>query len=578
MRHRCLYLWGRSFVVRTDHQPLKFILDQRLATIPQHHWVSKLLGFDFTVEYKPGRTNVVVDALSRRDEEVAAVQAKGQALAAVSMPAFDLLDDFRKAADADEELRRLRTRIMAGELGNHGEDRWHGHVPAAPVRAPLLSVILAASHDDNHEGVQRTLHRLRRDFHVPNARKVVQEFVRACVVCRRNKNERLHPAGLLQSLPVPQGVWQDISLDFVEGLPKVVGKSVILTVVDRFSKYAHFIPLGHPYIAESVARVFFAEIVRLHGVPSSIVSDRDPVFNSAFWQALFRASGSHLLMSSAFHPQTDGQTEAVNKAIGMYLRCLTGDHRRQWLRWLPWAEYIYNTAFHTLLRETPFKVVYGRDPPTLRSYDPSDIRVVAVAQSLAEQDEFLQDVRLRLEQAQQLARQQYDRGHRPLELQVGDWVWLRMHQHPHGPLPSQQGSKLRQKFFGPYKIVEAINQLGFRLALPPGSRLHNVFRVGLLKKFVGAPPDAPPALPPVHHGAIVPAPARVLKARLYRGVRQLLVLWEGLPPSAASWEDMDQFRLRYPAFQLEDELLLEGWRDVMWGRVYTGRGKAGKQD
>jgi transposase InsO family protein len=129
--------------------------------------------------------------------------------------------------------------------------------------------------------------------------------------------------GLLLLLPVPAQVWSDISIDFVEGLPKVSGKSVILTVVDRLSKYAHFIPLAHPYTVETVARVFFAEIVRPHGIPTSIVSDRDLVFTSAFWQALFRVIGSKLHMSSAFHPQSDGQTEAVNKTIGMYLRCMT---------------------------------------------------------------------------------------------------------------------------------------------------------------------------------------------------------------------------------------------------------------
>jgi len=118
-------------------------------------------------------------------------------------------------------------------------------------------------------------------------------------------------------------------MDFVEGLPKVGGKSMILTVVDRFSKYAHFVALSHPYTAVSVARIIFDEIVRLHGIPTSIVSDRDPVFTSAFWQELFRASGSKLHMNSAFHPQSDGQTEVVNKIIAMYLRCLTRDRPRQ---------------------------------------------------------------------------------------------------------------------------------------------------------------------------------------------------------------------------------------------------------
>jgi transposase InsO family protein len=347
-------------------------------------------------------------------------------------------------------------------------------------------------------------------------------------------------------------------LDFVEGLPKVAGKSVILTVVDRFSKYAHFIALSHPYTAESVARVFFAEIVRLHGIPASIVSDRDPVFTSAFWQALFRASGSKLLMSSAFHPQTDGQTEAVNKAIGMYLRCLTGDRPRQWLRWLPWAEYIYNTAFHTALQETPFRVVYGRDPPSTRTYTPSEIRVVAVAQNLQERDEFLQDVRLRLEQAQQVAKHQYDTRHRAVSFAVGDWVWLRLHHRPHGSLAPAASGKLRQRYFGPYNIIEAINDVAFRLDLPPGTRLDDVFHVGLLKKYIGVPPDTPAKLPPIHHGAVVPVPACVLRLRMNEGVRQALVQWEGLSPSSASWEDLEQFQERYPAFQPEDELLLQG--------------------
>ena len=120
-------------------------------------------------------------------------------------------------------------------------------------------------------------------------------------------------------------------MDFIEGLPKVGDKCVILIVVDRFSKYAHFIPLAHPYTAETVAKAFFADIVRLHGVPASIVSDRDVVFTSGFWKALFVASGCRLHMSSAFHPQSDGQSEGINRIIAMYLGCLTGDRPRQWL-------------------------------------------------------------------------------------------------------------------------------------------------------------------------------------------------------------------------------------------------------
>jgi (2Fe-2S) ferredoxin len=150
------------------------------------------------------------------------------------------------------------------------------------ANSPLLREIVAAVHDEGREGVHRTLHRLRRAFHFPNMRRVVHEFVRACGTCQTYKSGHLRPAGLLQPLPIPTGVWSDIGIDFIEALPCVQGKTVILTVVDRFSKYCHFIPLAHPYRAESVAQAFCAEVVRLHGVPQSIVLDRDPVFMLAF--------------------------------------------------------------------------------------------------------------------------------------------------------------------------------------------------------------------------------------------------------------------------------------------------------
>jgi hypothetical protein len=176
-----------------------------------------------------------------------------------------------------------------------------------------------------------------------------------------------------------------------------------------------------------------------------------------------------------------------------------------------------------------------------------------------------------LEQAQQVAKMQYDRQHRNVSFTVGEWAWLRLHHRPHGSLAASSTGKLRQRYFGPYQIVEAINPVAFRLALPQGARLHDVFHVGLLKKFVGTPPSTPPLLPQVHHGAIVPVPACVLRLRLFDDVRQALVQWEGQPPSATSWEDLEQFKERYPQFQLVDELLLKGGSDVMWGKKYSRR-------
>jgi hypothetical protein len=299
IRHWRPYLWGRRFLVWMDHYILKFLLNQRLAMIPQRHRVGKLLGFDFTVEYKPGATNTVVDALSRRDTEEGVVLA-------ISAPWFDFIEHLRQAQASDPALIAMRDEISAGtrvapwSLIDHMV-AFDGHL-YIPLASPLLQEILAAVHEDGHEGVQCTVHRLCRDFHFPNMRRLVQDFVHACTTSQHNKSEHLHPAGLLMPLPVPQAIWTDIDLDFVKALSRVGGKSVILTVVDCFSKYCHFIPLVHPYTAESVAQAFFTDIVRLHGVPQSMVSDRDLVFTSTFWCELMRLMGARLHMKTAFHP------------------------------------------------------------------------------------------------------------------------------------------------------------------------------------------------------------------------------------------------------------------------------------
>jgi hypothetical protein len=171
-----------------------------------------------------------------------------------------------------------------------------------PASSPFMEELLATAHGTRHEGTQKTLHRLRADFFVPSVRTTVRDFVRRCATCQKNKTEHLHPASLLQPLSVPSAIWADISMDFIEGFPKINGKMVILTVVDRFSKVAHFITLSHPYTATIVSRAFFTKIIRLHGIPSSIVSDCDPMFTSNFWQELFKLPGVRLQMSSAFHP------------------------------------------------------------------------------------------------------------------------------------------------------------------------------------------------------------------------------------------------------------------------------------
>ena len=167
-------------------------------------------------------------------------------------------------------------------------------------------------------------------------------------------------------------------MDYIDGLPLSCGKSVILVVVDRLSKAAHFVALAHPYSASSVAQVYLDNVFKLHGFPQSIVSDRDAVLLSDFWKELFSLQGVALNMSSAYHPQSDGQTEVVNRGVETYLRCMCSDMPKLWSKWLPLAEYWYNTNFHSTIQTTPFEAVYGRPPPQHLPYLPGESISVCV--------------------------------------------------------------------------------------------------------------------------------------------------------------------------------------------------------
>jgi hypothetical protein len=218
-------------------------------------------------------------------------------------------------------------------------------------------------------------------------------------------------------------------------------------------------------------------------------------------------------------------------------------------------------------------VVYCRDPPSIRSYEPGDTRVAAVAQEMEERPAFLDNVRYRLQQAQESQKRAYDQRHRKVVYQVGDWAFLRLRQRLAASLPRTPTGKLKPRYVGPYRVEEVINEAAMRLQLLAGARLHDVFHVGVLKKFVGTPPAEPPVLPATLNGMVVSASGRILAGRLARGIRQVLVQRQDEQAASATWEELNDFRARFPDFQLKDELAFEAGRDVMYGQPYIRKGR-----
>ena len=239
-------------------------------------------------------------------------------------------------------------------------------------------------------------------------------------------------------------------MDFITGLPNSGNKSVIMVVVEKISKYAHFCALPHPFTSTLVAQSFMDQIFKLHGMPTSIVSDRDPIFTSNFWQELFRLQGTQLKLSTSYHPQTDGQTEAVNKCLETYLRCFTSEKQHLWVQWLPLAELWYNTNYHATTKMTPYEAVYGQLPPSPTSYIKGCSKVQAVDQLLQHRATMLAHLRENLHQAQNRMKQQVDQHRSERQFQEGDQVFLWLQPYKQTSLKDKGCQKLSPKFYGPY--------------------------------------------------------------------------------------------------------------------------------
>jgi len=351
-----------------------------------------------------------------------------------------------------------------------------------------------------HFGRDKTISLVEDRFFWPSLKKDVAMVIQRCRVCQLAKGQRQN-FGLYTPLSIPTEPWTDVSMDFVLGLPQTLrGHDSIFVVVDRFSKMAHFLTCSHTFDASRIASLFFTEVVRLHGLPTTIVSDRDVKFVSYFWKTLWAKLGTKLQFSNAYHPQTDGQTEVVNRSLGNLLRCLVTDHTASWDLLLSQAEFAYNNSVNCSTRRSPFEVVIGLQPLTPVDLVPLPLppRVSEGAEDfLRHIHEIHEEVRKKIALSNESYKTRVDAHRRVVEFQPGDLVLINLR-----PERFSKGSlhKLHLRRAGPFKVLKRLGDNAYLIDLPSNLTFSPIFNIADLTPFHRSVDDATPtptvSLPP----------------------------------------------------------------------------------
>ncbi|GJY68644.1 RNA-directed DNA polymerase [Tanacetum coccineum] len=446
------YLLPNEFILYSDHQALRFIQGQAKLKPRHAKWVEMLQDFSFVIRHKAGSANTVADALSRRP-----------VLTTTSTVHVEGFENLKLLYVDDPDFKDLWIKCNTTPFRDYVRRDgflFKGRRLCVPLSSVREAIILEA-----HQG------------------GLAGHFGRDKTVAMTHHTNQ----GLYTPLPTPNGPWEDVSIDFVLGLPLTQRKKdSIMVVVDRFSKMAHFLPCSKTYDASQVARLYFAEVVRLHGVPKTITSDRDVKFVSHFWRTLWKHLGANLQFSSSHHPQTDGQTEVTNRSLGNLLRSLVGDNKKQWDLVLPQAEFAYNRSSHSSTGRSPFLVVYGRNPFTpldlapLPVVDSYSVEGEAQATQIKALHEQVRD-QITKHNLQYQARANKHRKH--VVFNEGDlvWIYLRKDRFP----PGRYG-KLQDCADGPFRVVKRINDNAYKIDLPGSYGVSATFNVADLTPYVEA--------------------------------------------------------------------------------------------
>ena len=385
-------------------------------------------------------------------------------------------------------------------------------------------------------------------------KKDIAKFVSGCHSCQQVKAEHQRPGGLTQDIEIPTWKWEEINMDFVVGLPKTrKGFDSIWVVVDRMTKSAHFLPVKTTYGAEDYARLYIHDLVRLHGIPLSIISDRGTQFTSHFWKSFQRGLGTRVKLTTAFHPQTDGQAERTIQTLEDMLRACVLELKGSWDDHLPLIEFAYNNSYHSSIGMAPFEALYGR-----RCRSPVGwFKVGEVAllgpDLVMEALEKVRMIRERLKTAQSRQKSYADVRRRALEFRVGDWVYLKVSPMK-GVVRFGKKGKLSPRYVGPYKVMRRIGKVAYELELPSEMDLvHPVFHVSMLRKCVGDPN----AIVPLDVVGVVEdnltyeeVPVQILDRQVKRlrnkDVASVKVLWRNQQVESATWEAEADMQRRYP--------------------------------
>ena len=552
------YLEGAEHQIEviTDHQALQYFTTSKKLNQRQARWHEFLVGFNYRVTYRPGKKAVVPDALSRRSDHwqdraslPPITMFTSDQLPATNSGTFTisnpLLEQLAAAQQEDPQTVALGTLPKAPFHTNTSGLILHNNQVVVPNLHDLRLRIMQDNHDSllaGHPGRRSTLLLIQQRYWWPNMRKDIEHFVESCETCRRNKATRHKKYGQLQPLPAPFRPWTSISMDFVGELPESNGHNAILVIVDRLTKMALFIPSSTTLTSEQLASTYLEHVFSKHGLPSEIVSDRGSTFVSGFWRSLAKALNIDLKFSTAYHPETNGQTERVNQSLAQYLRMFVNHLQTDWATLLPMAEFAYNNTPHSTTGTSPFFANKGYHPQFTADHS-RDLSVVGpAAPFVAKLKDLHNHLQHEITKAGQKAQEQQDRKTLPAPVYTpGERVWLSTEN-----LKLQRPTrKFDHRFIGPFKIIKFIPPHQYQLDLPSHLRIHDTFNVKLLERYVEntIPHRVPPPPPPIEvEGDMEYEIEEVLDIRKdnrRKNPWQYLIKWVGYGPEHNSWEPID---------------------------------------